>query len=156
MNRSRSTPRLLWVLLRRPDGMSLIEVLVAMLLFATALIGLALVFPVSSIAVSDGGFLTVANGLAMVPIERAKRESFSTLQSTFNSAYGNDTFQTVSGYSGFQRKVAVTSFVQSTAVDGSGSASGGCTVSGDCLQITVTVTTPGDLSTVFRYIVTKP
>jgi prepilin-type N-terminal cleavage/methylation domain-containing protein len=133
-------------------GMSLIEILIAMLLLGTALIGLAVVFPLSSIAVTDGGFLTVANGLAMEPIERAKRETYATLKATFDTAYGDNSAQslTSAGFPGFTRTVQVSDY------SGGGN---GCTTGAapfDCSLVTVTVSTPGGLSTTLRYMVTAP
>jgi type II secretory pathway pseudopilin PulG len=142
--------------LRDRSGASIVEVMMAMVILGIGLVGLAVVFPASSIAVTDGGFLTSANGLAMEPIERAKRETYhsatANLKSTFDTAYGNWTFQdlTGEGFPGFSRRVQVTEF------NGGGS---GCAATGswpyDCSLVTVEVTTPGGLGTTLRSVVTQ-
>jgi type II secretory pathway pseudopilin PulG len=140
--------------LRDQGGMSLIEIFVALILLAIGLVGLAVVFPASSIAVTDGGFLTAANNLAMEPIERAKRETYhgatTNLQATFNTAYGNWSFQAVPGFPGFSRRVQVTEFVGAVA---------GCAATGswpyECALVTVEVTTPGGLATTLRSVLTR-
>jgi prepilin-type N-terminal cleavage/methylation domain-containing protein len=130
-------------------GMSLIEVVMAMLLLGVALAGLALSFPLSSIAVTDGGLLTIANGLAMEPIERAKRETYATLPGTFTTLYGSGAQDlTGIGFPGFTRTVAVSDYTPGT----------GCNTSPApaCQQVVVTVAGPGGMSSTLSYIVTRP
>jgi prepilin-type N-terminal cleavage/methylation domain-containing protein len=129
-------------------GMSLIEVVMAMLLLGVALAGLALSFPLSSIAVTDGGFLTIANGLAMEPIERAKREDYATLDSTFTTLYGSGaTDLTGIGFPGFTRTVAVSDYVPSAGCDP--------TPPPACRQVVVTVAGPGGMCSTLSYVVAR-
>jgi len=123
-----------------------------MLLLGIALIGLAMVFPVSSIAVTDGGFLTVANGLAMEPIERAKREPYAGLKTTFDADYGDNSAQdlTSAGFAGYSRTVQVSDYNGG----GNGCATGAAPF--NCSLVSVTVTTPGGLGTTLHYVVTAP
>jgi prepilin-type N-terminal cleavage/methylation domain-containing protein len=85
-------------------GMTLIELLVALLLVTVGLMGLAAAIPAGMFAVSDGGLQLTAIGLARQPIEVAKRTAFSSLPSLAASRAA------VSGFSGFQREVLVSDF----------------------------------------------
>lgn len=95
-------------------GVTLLELMIAMLLLATALIGLAAALPYAMYGVLAGGFQTTATLLAQEALERVKAGDYATLSSltmdgatvsTDCSNVGN--FHTVSGYSGFSRCVAV-------------------------------------------------
>lgn len=85
------------------QGMTLIEVLVAMLLLGTALIFVAAAVPVGLTAVSGSGLAIAATGLAQEPIDVAKRTPFASLPSLAASR------STVSGFAGFDREVVVSS-----------------------------------------------
>ncbi len=87
-------------------GITLVELMVAMMLLAVALVGLAASFPLAMYGVTGGGLQTTATGLALEVIEQAKRTPYGTLSSldTGGSAVA------VSGFSGFTRQVAVAAY----------------------------------------------
>lgn len=85
-------------------GMTLVELLIALLLVTVALIGLAAAIPAGMFAVSDAGLQLTAVGLAHQPIEVAKRTTFGNLPNLAASRAA------VSGFSGFQREVLVSDF----------------------------------------------
>lgn len=60
-------------------GVSLIELLIAMMLLATALVGLAASFPLAMYGVTTGGFVTTATLLAQQCIEIAKNTPYDKL-----------------------------------------------------------------------------
>lgn len=61
------------------NGVTLLELLVAMMLLATALIGLAASFPMAMYGVTTGGFQTTATLLAQQCIEIAKNTPYDNL-----------------------------------------------------------------------------
>ncbi len=87
---------------RDQRGVTVLELLVAMSLLATALVGLAASFPYALYGVVAGGYQTTATLLAQKDIESAKATDYASL-----SSLGTGGFVTVSGYDGFQRSVAV-------------------------------------------------
>lgn len=87
-------------------GVTLVELMVAMLLLAIALIGLAASFPLSMYGVTGGGLQTVATGLALEVVEQTKRTPYATL-STLDTG---GSAAAVSGYPGFTRQVAVATY----------------------------------------------
>jgi len=102
-------------------GVTLVELMVAMLLLAVALIGLAASFPFSMYAVTDGGRQTVATNLALEIIEQAKRTSYAALPD-LAAARG-----TVAGFDGFEREVVVEAY------------NPGANPCADCTSVTVRV-----------------
>ena len=86
----------------RQDGVTIVELLIAMLLLTIALLGLAASFPYAMYGVIAGGFQTTATLLAQQAIETAKNTPYASL-STLDSGG----FVGVTGYSGFQRSIAV-------------------------------------------------
>ncbi len=95
-------------LLRDGSGMTLLEVVVAMLVLSIALMGLATAFPVSRIAVNEGAEYTVAANLAQDAIEKIKRLSFQALGDMgTGDISSNALFSTPTGYSNYQRTVSV-------------------------------------------------
>jgi hypothetical protein len=85
----------------RDEGMSLIEVCVAMFLLGTTLIFVAGAVPAAVMAVSDSGLHLTAAGLAQEPITVARRTPFASLPSLAASR------ATVPGFTGFDREVLV-------------------------------------------------
>lgn len=127
--------------------MTLLEIMIAMLILALGLALLAGSFPMSAMAVIDGGFLTVANSVAMSRLEVAERTDYGALPSLVES----NVDLTSAGFPGYQRTTTVASF--------SAAAAGACLDAGppDCRRIAVTVQTPiADLAATFSTIVTRP
>lgn len=84
-------------------GVTLLELLIAMMLLAVALVGLAASFPLAVFGVTAGGFQTTATLLAQQSIEVAKHTPYALLPSTDSGG-----FQLVPGYSGgFTRNIQV-------------------------------------------------
>jgi prepilin-type N-terminal cleavage/methylation domain-containing protein len=96
-------------------GVTVVELLVAMLLLAIALIALAASFPYAMYGVLAGGFQTTASLLAQQAIERLEATDYPSMASvsfdgssgTLPTSCGSGSFRTVSGYAGFSRCVAV-------------------------------------------------
>ncbi len=63
--------------IERESGLSLVEVIVAMLLLAIALLGLALGFPLSRAAVHTGGQISIAVGLAQETLEAMHHRQYT-------------------------------------------------------------------------------
>lgn len=105
-------------------GVTLVELMVAMMLLAVALVGLAASFPLAMYGVTGGGLQTTATGLAMEIIEQAKRTDYASLSSldTGGSAVA------VSGFSSFTRQVTVAAYNP-----------GGATPCTSCTSVTATV-----------------
>src|SRR5262245_349651 len=83
------------------DGMTLIEVCVAMFLLGTTLIFVASAVPAALMAVNDSGMYLTAVGLAQEPITVAVRTPFASLPSLAASRAPG------SGFTGFDREVVV-------------------------------------------------
>ena len=102
--------------MRRLDqqGMTMIELMVAMVLMAIALMALAASIPYAMYGVVASGFQTTATLLAQEVIERAKAADYGTL-STLSFDGSSGTLPTscsgglypVAGFAGFTRCVAV-------------------------------------------------
>ena len=104
--------------MKRPDerGVTMIELMVAMILMAIALLALAASIPYAMYGVVASGFQTTATLLAQEAIERAKAADYSSISSlSFDGSTGtlpgdcNSTgsFHQVPGFGGFSRCVAV-------------------------------------------------
>jgi prepilin-type N-terminal cleavage/methylation domain-containing protein len=89
----------------RDQGMTLIEVLVAVMLLGTALIVLGAAVPAGLTAVGGAGLSLTAVGLAQEPIDLAKRTTFANLSGLAAAR------ATVSGFTGFEREVLVSNYV---------------------------------------------
>ena len=92
---------------RNCSGMTLLEVVIAMLILSIALMGLATAFPVSRIAVHEGAEYTVAANLAQDAIEKIKRLSFSAFDAMGPGDISSNFPLPPSGYSNYQRQVVV-------------------------------------------------
>jgi len=102
--------------MRRPDqrGVTMVELMVAMILMAIALLALAASVPYAMYGVVASGFQTTATLLAQEAIERAKAADYATIASlSFDGSSGtlptdcSGSFRPVAAYSGFTRCVAV-------------------------------------------------
>jgi prepilin-type N-terminal cleavage/methylation domain-containing protein len=85
-------------------GMTLIEVMVAMLLLAIALVAIAAAVPAGLTAVSASGLALTASGLAQEPLDLAKRTTFANLSSLAASRAA------VSGFTSFEREILVSNY----------------------------------------------
>ena len=101
---------------RDQRGVTLVELMVAMVLMAIALLALAASVPYSLYGVVASGFQTTATLLAQEAIERAKAADYASISSLSvdgstgglpADCNGASSFQQVSGFSGFTRCVAV-------------------------------------------------
>jgi Tfp pilus assembly protein PilV len=88
----------------RDEGMSLIEVCVAMFLLGSTLIFVAGAVPAAVMAISDSGMHMTAAGLAQESLTTARRTPFASLPSLAASRAG------VAGFTGFDREVLVSDF----------------------------------------------
>ena len=85
-------------------GLTLLELLVAMMLLATALVGLAASFPLLMQAVTLGGFQTTATLLAQQCVEIAKSMPYDRLPVDLPNACPTSP----TGYPAFSRTLTVT------------------------------------------------
>lgn len=91
-------------------GITMIELMLAMLLLAIALVGLAASFPLAMVGVATGGFQTTATLLAQQCIDIAKSiasesNGYTTLPATLPASCPDGA---VTGYAGFSRTVTIT------------------------------------------------
>lgn len=101
--------------MRRMDqrGVTMVELMVAMVLMAVALLALAASIPYALYGVVASGFQTTATLLAQEAIERAKAADYGSMSSlSFDGSSGTPTdcsggLRTVTGFAGFSRCVAV-------------------------------------------------
>ena len=125
----------------RDQGMTLIEVLIAVMLLGTALIVLGAAVPAGLVAVSGSGLSLTAVGLAQEPIDLAKRTTFANLSSLAASR------ATVSGFTGFEREVVVSNYGAPGSCSGTPCSTSCPTVSGQptCRTVEVRVYYRGPL-----------
>jgi prepilin-type N-terminal cleavage/methylation domain-containing protein len=101
------------VLRANARGVTLIELMVAMMLLTVALLGLAAGFPYAMQAVVAGGYQTTATLVAQQAIDNARFTLYgnlSTLTSvggTGTCGGGTGTFVALAGYDGFKRCIDV-------------------------------------------------
>ena len=97
-------------------GVSMVELMVAMILMAVALLALAASVPYAMYGVVASGFQTTATLLAQEAIERAKASDYGSIASLSfdgssgtlpNDCTGSGNLRSVAAYSGFFRCVAV-------------------------------------------------
>jgi prepilin-type N-terminal cleavage/methylation domain-containing protein len=98
------------------QGVSMVELMVAMILLTIALVGLAASFPYAMYAVVASGYQTTATLLAEEALERAKATDYGSMASlSFDGSSGtlptdcsgSGNFRTVTAFPGFSRCVAV-------------------------------------------------
>ena len=125
----------------REQGMTLIEVMVAMVLLAIALLAVAAAVPAGLTAVSASGLAITATGLAQEPLDTAKRTAFASLNGLAATRAG------VTGFSGFEREVVVSSYAAPGACAGASCSSSCPTVGGQptCRTVEVRVYYNGSL-----------
>lgn len=94
---------------RNCSGMTLLEVVIAMLILSIALAGLATAFPVARIAVNEGGQYTIAANLAQDAIEKLRRLTLTplVLGPMTGDVSSNALFSTPTIPSGYQRTVLI-------------------------------------------------
>jgi prepilin-type N-terminal cleavage/methylation domain-containing protein len=137
------------------QGMTLIEVLVAMMLLGTALIFVATAVPVGLTAVSGAGLAIAATSLAQEPIDVAKRTPFASLPGLAA------TKSAVSGFVGFDREVLVANYAAPVSCGAGTPCSASCpTVSGQptCRSVEVRVYYRGplgDATTTLKHVFAK-
>jgi prepilin-type N-terminal cleavage/methylation domain-containing protein len=98
------------VLVKRPgqSGLSLIEVLVAMMLLSVALMGLAVAFPHSRKAVTEGNNLTAAVNLARQTLEGMRNRRFSsTVDEITLGNFPNQAYGTIPNFPRLRREVQI-------------------------------------------------
>ena len=95
-------------------GVTMVELMVAMILMAIALLALAASIPYALYGVVASGFQTTATLLAQEAIERAKAADYGAISAlSFDGSSGTlptsctSDFRSVSGFAGFTRCVAV-------------------------------------------------
>jgi prepilin-type N-terminal cleavage/methylation domain-containing protein len=95
-------------------GVTMVELMVAMILMAVALLALAGSIPYAMYGVVASGFQTTATLLAQEAIERAKAADYDSIASlSFDGSSGtlppdcSGSFRTVTSFAGFSRCVAV-------------------------------------------------
>jgi prepilin-type N-terminal cleavage/methylation domain-containing protein len=122
---------------RDQRGVTIIELMVAMILMAIALLALAASIPYALYGVVASGFQTTATLLAQEAIERARAADYASMGSlSFDGSSGSlpadcssdSSFRSVTGFAGFKRCVAIqaasptaTTSTITVAVDFSGS-----------------------------------
>jgi type II secretory pathway pseudopilin PulG len=117
----------------REEGMTLIEVLVAVLLLGTVLIVLAAAVPAGFMAVTGSGLALTATGLAQEPLDVAKRTPFTNLSTLASSR------AIVPLFSGFEREVLVSNYPASGSCAGAPCSASCPTISGQATCRTVEV-----------------
>jgi prepilin-type N-terminal cleavage/methylation domain-containing protein len=88
----------------RDQGMTLVEVLIAVMLLGGVLLALGAAVPAGLTAVTGSGLSLAATGLAQEPIDLAKRTTYANLSSLAASRAA------VSGFAGFEREVLVSDY----------------------------------------------
>jgi prepilin-type N-terminal cleavage/methylation domain-containing protein len=122
---------------RGQSGVTMVELMVAMVLMAIALVAVAASIPYALYGVTASGFQTTATLLAQEAIERTRAADYASMASlSFDGSSGalpadcdSDTnFRAVAGFDGFKRCVAIqassptaTTSTITVAVDFSGS-----------------------------------
>lgn len=103
-------------------GVTIVELMVAMMLLTIALVAMAAAFPYAMYGVVAGGYQTTATLLAQQAMDQARNTLYSNL-STLNTTGGTGscgggtgTFVTVTGYTGFTRCVDMQAAASSTTV----------------------------------------
>lgn len=100
-------------ILRSRSGLTLVEVLLAVMLFAVALLAVAAAFPPAFYAVHGGRHLTTAAALDQEVIEGAKRLAFPTVTATnLVALYPSPP----PGYEAYTRQIQVDDIVEGGAV----------------------------------------
>jgi prepilin-type N-terminal cleavage/methylation domain-containing protein len=106
---------------RSESGVSLIEVLVSLVLFAVALLGIAAAYPLSRSAVSAGGQATVAVGLARQTLEEMRNRRYtSTIDDITASNFPSWGYDMIPNFPTFRRTVSITDGVPEASCTPSG------------------------------------
>lgn len=89
---------------RSQRGVTIVELMVAMVLLAVALLGLAAAFPYAMQGVVAGGYQTTATLLAQQSIDIARGKRYDSLCTMDTGG----SFAAISGYEGFRRQITIT------------------------------------------------
>lgn len=138
-------------------GITLLELLIAMILLTIALVGLAAAFPLAMFGVVDGGLQTVAVALAEAPLEQAKRIPYADMANLTTATPPGiaEARAPVSGFAGFEREVLVASYTPAGC--GGAPCTGSCATFA-CQQVEVRVYfrgQQGEVRTTFATIVSQ-
>ncbi len=110
--------------LRRRHGMTLIEVMIALVILTGALLGMGKFITSFSHSTSDGALSSVASDLVLDRIETIKgATTYSTLETTYNA-----TEASITGFAGYTRVTQILRTLDATQ---------------DYKAVTVTVSNPG-------------
>ena len=109
--------------MRRRSGMTLIEVMIALVILTGALLGMGKFITSFSHATSDGALSSVASDLVLDRLETIKGSNSYALLDSYNA-----TELTIPGFTGYKRVTQVTRTLNATA---------------DYKAVTVTVSNPG-------------
>ena len=98
-------------------GITLLELMIAMILLTIALVGLAAAFPLAMFGVVDGGLQSIAVALAEAPIEKAKRIPYADMANLTTAtppgiaeARACVSVASPCDFAGFEREVLVASY----------------------------------------------
>jgi prepilin-type N-terminal cleavage/methylation domain-containing protein len=109
--------------MRRRSGMTLIEVMIALVILTGALLGMGKFITSFSHATSDGALSSVASDLVLDRLETIKGSNSYALLDSYNA-----TEMTIPGFTGYKRVTQVTRTLNATT---------------DYKAVTVTVSNPG-------------
>lgn len=97
------------------SGLSLIELMVAMLLLAVALLGLAAAFAPSRIAIEEGNQITTGVGLARQTLENMRNRVYDSTTDELTSAnYPAEAYGSIPNFPGYRRSVLIEDGVPQT------------------------------------------
>lgn len=143
-------------------GITLLELMIAMILLTIGLVGLAAAFPLAMFGVVDGGLQSVAVALAEAPIEKTKRIAYADLAHLTTDTPCPlmcpgiaEARAPVSGFAGFEREVLVASYTPAGC--GAAPCTGSCAAT-PCQQVEVRVYftgQQGEVRTTFTTIVSQ-
>jgi type II secretory pathway pseudopilin PulG len=119
---------------RDERGVTVVELLIAVLILAIALIGLAAAIGPAVLATTQGSLQTVAVHLAQDRIEVAKRTAFTALEAELNA-----TRAPVSGFGNFERAVQVLPYTSPGGCAGGANPCADSCPAGACKQVIVSV-----------------
>ncbi len=119
--------------MRKAEGFSLVEVLIAAAILAVVLLALASMFPTAYRNVDQGGEQTTAATLAQQRMEWLRNQSYVSL------ATGTTSETPIPGYAGYTRTTTIVDDIPTTGVK----------------QVTVTVATPTGRSIQVRSLIAR-
>jgi Tfp pilus assembly protein PilV len=94
--------------MRGETGLSLVELMVALVLLAVALFGLAVAFPPARYAVEQGSQISVAAGLARQVLEEMRNRRYNQGVDELTAAnYPPEAYGAIPGHGSFRRSVTI-------------------------------------------------